>query len=117
MGKNFEPRIDHISLKYLFEWSTLNVRQIRWMEFLSEYDFNVKHIKGKDNKLVDALSRRVHEMHATTISTYTTNLKDRILEVVKTYQLYLQVKESIQQGNQQPKYKYYQLEEEQILCS
>jgi hypothetical protein len=44
-------------------------------EFLSEYDFDIKHIKGKENKVVDALSRRVHEMHATTISMCKYDLK------------------------------------------
>jgi hypothetical protein len=39
MGKKFELRTDHIGLKYLFEQPTLNARQTRWLEFLSEYDF------------------------------------------------------------------------------
>jgi hypothetical protein len=29
-----------------------------------EYDFDINHVKGKENKVVDALSRRVHELHA-----------------------------------------------------
>jgi hypothetical protein len=68
MGKIFELRTYHSGLKYLFGHPTLNSIQVRWFEFLSEYDFDVKHIKGKENKVVDALSRRMHEMHATTIS-------------------------------------------------
>jgi hypothetical protein len=50
------------------------------MEFVCEYDFDIKHIKGKENKVVDALSRRVHELHGTTISMYQTDIKGRILE-------------------------------------
>jgi hypothetical protein len=84
MGKRFELRTDHNGLKYLFDQPTLNVRQSRWLEFLSEYDFYIKHIKGKENKVVDALSRRVHELHATTISMYQSDLKDRIIEVSKS---------------------------------
>jgi hypothetical protein len=68
MGKRFELRTDHNGLKYLFDQPTQNARQSRWLEFLSEYDFDIKHIKGKENKVADALNRRVHEMHATTIS-------------------------------------------------
>jgi hypothetical protein len=67
-------------IDYLFDQSTLNARQIRWLEFLCEYDFDIKHIKGKENKVADALSRKVHELHATTISMYMTEIKDRILE-------------------------------------
>jgi hypothetical protein len=80
MGKRFELRIDHNGLKYLFDQPTLNARKIRWLEFLCEYDFDIKHIKGKENKVVDALSRKVHELHATTISMYRAEIKDRILE-------------------------------------
>jgi hypothetical protein len=115
MGRKFELRTDHSGLKYLFEQPTLNARQTRWLEFLSEYDFDIKHIKGKENKVVDALNRRVHKMHATTISMYMTDLKDRILEVVTTNQHYVQVKESLQQNNVQHKYKDYKLEEDGIL--
>jgi hypothetical protein len=101
MGKIFELRTDHSGLKYLFGQPTLNARQIRWLEFLSEYDFDIKHIKGKENKVVDALSRRVHEMHATTISMYKYDLKDIILEAAKSDQHYMEIKEKLQQGNLQ----------------
>jgi hypothetical protein len=80
MGKKFELRTDLNGLKYLFDQPTLNARQIRWLEFLCEYDFDIKHIKGKENKVADALNRKVHELHATTISMYKTEIKDRILE-------------------------------------
>jgi hypothetical protein len=80
MGKKFELRIDHNSLKYLFDQPTLNARQIIWLEFLCEYDFDIKYIKVKDNKVADALSRKVHELHATAIIMYRTELKDQIPE-------------------------------------
>jgi hypothetical protein len=99
MGKKFKLRKDHIGLKYLFEQPTFNARQTRWLEFLSEYDFDIKHVKGKDNKVVDALSRRVHLMHATTVSMHQSNLKSIILDGLVTYQHYLQVKENLQQGD------------------
>jgi hypothetical protein len=47
MGKKFELRIDHNGMKYLFEQPTSNARKTRWLEFLSEYDFEINHIKGK----------------------------------------------------------------------
>jgi hypothetical protein len=82
MGRKFELRTNHSGMKYLFRHPTLNVIQTRWLEFLNEYDIDIKHIKGKENKVVDALNRRVHEMHATTISMYSSYLKDKNLEVV-----------------------------------
>ena len=50
--------MDHESLKYLFTQSLLNNRQRGWMNLLSEYDFEIKYIEGKENKVADALSRR-----------------------------------------------------------
>ena len=59
LGRKFELRTDHYDLKYLFDYPTLHARQARWLEFLCEFDFEIKHIKGKDNKVVDALNRNV----------------------------------------------------------
>ena len=47
---------DNISLKYLFDQQNMNARQARWLAFLSEYGFEIKQIKGKENKVVDSLS-------------------------------------------------------------
>ena len=49
-------------------------------KFLSEYDLDIKHIKGKENKVADALSRRAHEMHPLAISMNSLDLRSRILE-------------------------------------
>jgi len=76
----------------LFEKPPLNARQNGWLEFLSEYDFDIKHKNGKENKVADALSRRVHKMNAIAISMYMKKSKDIILEVVTTHQHYVQVK-------------------------
>ena len=45
MGSKFELRTDHCSLKYLFDQPSLNARQVRWLEFLCEFYFDIKHIK------------------------------------------------------------------------
>jgi hypothetical protein len=46
MGKRFELRTYHSGLKYIFEQPNLNARKTRWLEFFSEYDFDIKNIKG-----------------------------------------------------------------------
>jgi hypothetical protein len=38
------------------------------LAFLREFDFEVRHIKGKENKVDDALSRRVHGIFEINIS-------------------------------------------------
>jgi len=47
------------------------------LEFLSDYYFDINHIKDKENKVVDALSRRVHEMHSIAIIMYKSDLKEK----------------------------------------
>ena len=68
MGRRFELRTDHCGLKYLFDHPTLNARKVRWLEFLCEFDFEIKNIKGKENKVADALSRKMQEMHVASLS-------------------------------------------------
>ena len=63
MGSKFLLKTDNMSLKYLFNQPDLNVRQARELDFLSEYHFELKHIKGKENKVSDALSRRNHMIY------------------------------------------------------
>ena len=65
-------------LKYLLDRPNLNARQARWLAFLSEYDFEIQHIKGKENKVADALSRNARLNFAAAISTYTTDLDEQI---------------------------------------
>jgi hypothetical protein len=49
------------------------------MEFLSEYDLKIKHIKGKENQVADAINMRAHEVHVGAINMYKKNLKDQII--------------------------------------
>jgi hypothetical protein len=49
---------DHKNLRTFITTKELNARQARWAEELSSYDFRIEHIKGKENKVADALSRR-----------------------------------------------------------
>ena len=45
VGRNFDLKTDHQSLKHLFTQRDLNARQRRWSEFMSEYDFGISYIK------------------------------------------------------------------------
>jgi hypothetical protein len=115
MGRRFELRTDHNGLKYLFDQPTLNARQSRWLEFLCEYDFDIKHIKGKENKVVDALSRRVHKLHATTISMYQTDINGRILEATNADLQYMELVAKLQQGEMPQRVENYKLETDGTL--
>jgi RNase H-like domain found in reverse transcriptase/Reverse transcriptase (RNA-dependent DNA polymerase)/Integrase zinc binding domain/Chromo (CHRromatin Organisation MOdifier) domain len=49
---------DHRNLRTFMTTKELNARQARWAEELSAYDFKIEHVKGKENVIADALSRR-----------------------------------------------------------
>ena len=68
MGRKFLLMIDNMSLKYLFDQLDMNARQARWLAFLSEYHFELNHIKGKENKVSNALSQWTHMIYEVTLS-------------------------------------------------
>ena len=57
-GIKVEVVFDHKSMKYLFAQKELNMRQRRWMEFLKDYEFELKYHPGKANVVAEALSRK-----------------------------------------------------------
>jgi hypothetical protein len=60
MGKRCELYTDHKSLKYIFAQSNLNLRHIRWLELIKDYDLIINYHHGKANMVADALSCRSH---------------------------------------------------------
>ncbi len=48
---------DHAALTYLHSSAGVHRRNVRWLEFLSQFDFEIQHIKGKENVVADSLSR------------------------------------------------------------
>ena len=56
-GAHVDVFTDHKSLQYLFTQKELNLRQIRWLELLKDYDISVISHRGKANVVADAISR------------------------------------------------------------
>ena len=54
-AKKFLLNTNNMSLEYLFDHPYLNSRKAKWLSFLNEYHFELNNIKGKVNKIVDAL--------------------------------------------------------------
>jgi hypothetical protein len=78
MGRRFLLLTDNSGVKYLFSQLDLNARKARWLAFLSEFNFEVRHIKGKENKVAYALSRRVHRLFEINVSRAESDLEQRI---------------------------------------
>jgi hypothetical protein len=51
---------DHKNLKYIFTQLDLNMRQLRWLELIKDYELEVHYHPGKANVVADALSRKAH---------------------------------------------------------
>nr|GEY67389.1 putative reverse transcriptase domain-containing protein [Tanacetum cinerariifolium] len=49
---------DHKSLQHIFDQKELNMRQRRWLELLSDYDWEICYHSRKANVVADALSRK-----------------------------------------------------------
>lgn len=89
-------KTDHQSLKYFFTQKKLSPMQMRWVNFLSMFHFTVESMKGKDNLVVDALSRRL-EVGAIIIRYHTNFTVMRDLYAIDTD--FSQVWHCLQQGN------------------
>ena len=85
LGVKFELRTDHQSLKYISTQPLLNTRHKRRIQLLSEYDFDIKYLAGKENKVADALSRRPM---CNLLTVVRTGLIDQIRTDVQNYSFY-----------------------------
>jgi hypothetical protein len=79
------------------------------MAFLSEFDFEIKHIKGKENKVADALSRSIKTIYLIVVSTYETNVKERVKNAQETDTFFQTVTWYLEQEPTGIKYEGYQM--------
>ena len=64
LGRHFFIRTDHQSLKFLLEQRVTMPIQQKWLTKLMGFDYEITYRSGKENVVVDALSRRDEEGHA-----------------------------------------------------
>ena len=56
IGRHFKIYIDHFSLKYMMDQRISTLREQKWLSKLIDYDFEIHHRSGKENKVTNALS-------------------------------------------------------------
>ena len=77
LGRHFQIKTDHHSLKFLLNQPTHTPAQQKWVVKMMGYDYEIVYRKGSSNVVADTLSRLPHlELNA--LSVCTSDLLDRI---------------------------------------
>lgn len=71
---------NHHSLINYFKQPTLNAKKAHWADFLSEFNFEIKCLKGKENQVADALSQKVNFLYEISFSELRTTFFEKIQE-------------------------------------
>ena len=58
VGNKFKVKTDHNSLQFFLEQKELNERQQKWVSKIQAYDIEIEYVKGKNNVVANALSRK-----------------------------------------------------------
>ena len=102
VGKNFVLKIDHNSVTSYFKQDDLNSRQARWSVFLCKFDMDIQHVKGKENRVAHALSRKLHCVYELYYNHLQSKFLDQVKEEAQKYPEYefhwQQMEESRKQG-------------------
>eukprot|EP00253_Pinus_taeda_P015634 PITA_15634 len=115
VGRKFLLLTDHHSLTNYFSQPTLNARQARWMDFLSGFDFEIKHLQGKENRVADALSRKVQHLYEVSVSNWKSPILEMVKEVSKQDVNYQQLKLQLQQPTELTSSSDYELDESGMI--
>ena len=58
LSTTFVIRTDHKALQFLRPDNVMSDRLVRWLLFLQSFDYEIVHVKGKENQVPDLLSRK-----------------------------------------------------------
>eukprot|EP00253_Pinus_taeda_P030964 PITA_30964 len=115
LGRKFLLLTDHHSLTNYFSQPTLNARQGHWADFLSGFDFEIKHLKGKENRVADALSRKVQCLCKLSVSKWRNSLFEQIKAAANQDAEYQQIKQQVQQSDNESLQQGYTLDNAGML--
>eukprot|EP01018_Ginkgo_biloba_P011642 Gb_37067 [translate_table: standard] len=68
VGVYFKVKTDYDSLKYFLNQRLSSMEQLKWVSKVQGFDFEIIHKKGKENVVIDALSRKDGEASLFTVS-------------------------------------------------
>ena len=58
VGNKFVVKTGHNSLRYFLAQMDLNEMQKKWVRKIQAFNFDIEYVKGKNNVVANALSRR-----------------------------------------------------------
>jgi hypothetical protein len=95
LARSFQLKTYHKILKNLFTQRDLNSRKRRWSDFMSEYNFVILYIKGKENLVSNALIRKPLVFSLVPLKV---NLREEVVGKILGYSWYLKVTSTLQSG-------------------
>ena len=75
----------------------------------------LSRVKGKENKVADALSMKVQEMHVASLSIFQSDLRQQVVNRTAGDELYELVKDKLRHQSLEKRYEGGKLEEDRIL--
>jgi hypothetical protein len=115
LGRRFLIMIENCGLRRLFDQPKLNARKSRWMDLLSEFDFEIKHIKGKENRVADDLRRSVNMIQLEAVSTFENDVRERVRNAQETNAFFKTMTSYLKKEPTGLKYEGYQMLDESLL--
>jgi hypothetical protein len=106
---------DHCGFRHFFDQPKLNARQARWITLLSEFDFKIKHIKGKENRVSNSLIISVKTIHLIAVSTCETNVRERVRNAYEIDAFFKTMTSYLRKDPTGIKYEGYQMLDEDLL--
>jgi len=97
--KEFVLYSDHEALKYINSQKYLNSRHGKWVSFLQQYSFVIKHKAGTENRVADALSRVMHILTSMAIQVVGFDLLKKDYSSCKDFSIIFAELQSGQQTN------------------
>jgi hypothetical protein len=87
--KEFVLYSDNHALQFVTQQEKLNQRHVKWVEYMQNFTFVIKHILGTANKVVDALSRKCLLMQAFKVRTLGfENIRDMYIDDLDFVEVY-----------------------------
>eukprot|EP00253_Pinus_taeda_P026205 PITA_26205 len=104
-SKEYEVCTDanYHSLTNYFSQPTLNVRHTWWADFQSSFDLEIKHLKGKENQVANALSQKLQCLYEVSCSEEKSPFGEMIKKLAKQDVVYQQIKQQVELPNNKEK--------------